>query len=239
MALSTGLPIQTVKAWDWPTRAFHWLLVVLIFDAWLSINYDGLVGDTTLLWHRLNGYAILILLVFRVLWGFVGSSTSRFSAFIQWPGAALRYGRALIGGVTPRYLGHNPLGTWMILMLLLAVLVQLGLGLFALDSDGLLGGPLALLVSDDTAKTLGKRHKQFFNVLLALIAIHVTANSLYWLIKKDPLISGMISGKKPAAAYVDEREASIAPNVSLRALLCLVVAAGLVLGGILAASGQL
>ena len=228
-----------VRAWDWPTRAFHWLLVLLIIDGWVSINYDGLVGDTTLLWHRCNGYAVLTLLVFRVLWGFAGSSTSRFSAFIRAPGVALAYGRELVGGRTPRYLGHNPLGTWMIVLLLLAVLTQVTLGLFALDSDGLLGGPLAVLITDDAAKTIGKRHEQFFNILLALIAIHIVANSFYWLVKKDPLISGMISGRKPAIDYVDEAEAAIVANVTLRAFICLIIAAAIVLGGIRLASGQL
>ena len=75
----------TVRAWDLPTRIFHWALVVCIISAWASFHYAPLIGDPLLKWHRWNGYTVLVLLVFRLLWGFFGGSTSRLSAFLTWP----------------------------------------------------------------------------------------------------------------------------------------------------------
>lgn len=235
----TGPSPRHVIAWDLPTRLFHWTLVLLIIDAWLSYRFAEAVGDFSMRWHMFNGYAILTLLAFRLLWGVFGSSTSRFSAFIRWPGVALSYGVDLLRGGKRHYLGHNPLGTWMIILLFLALATQATLGLFLLDHNDINAGPLQVLVSDETAKKFGSWHVRGFNYLLVFIAIHVTANLCYWLVRKDPLISAMVTGRKPAADYVDEHEAVIAPALPLRAAACLAVAAALVLGGIYLAGGRL
>jgi cytochrome b len=129
--------MTSVKAWDWPTRAFHWTLVFCIVSAWASFKLADRIGDPTLIWHRWNGYFILILLVFRLIWGFVGSSTSRFTAFVTWPWNALTYGLDMMRGKKRPFLGHNPLGTWMILALLAAVGIQGSLGLFSLEHNEL------------------------------------------------------------------------------------------------------
>ncbi len=230
---------SNVRAWDLPTRLFHWSLVLCFLFAWASYEYSSELKDNTLIWHRWNGIFILVLIVFRLIWGVVGSSTSRFSAFIKWPHFALFYAIDMLKGKKRLFLGHNPLGTWMIIALVAAVIIQATLGLFILDHNDIIAGPLQALISDDQAKFLGRLHRIGFKIILGLIAIHVTVNSLYGVIKKDPLIKAMITGTKPAADYEDELEASIAPYVLRRAALCLSAAFLIVLGGITLFGGSL
>jgi cytochrome b len=228
-----------VRVWDWPTRAFHWLLVLLILSAWLSHRLATKLGDPTLIWHRWNGYAILVLVVFRLLWGVVGSSTSRFSAFVRGPIFTLRYALDFMRGSKRPFLGHNPLGTVMILVLLVAVLVQAILGLFTLEHNEIVAGPLKRLLSDEATELVSKLHVRGLNIILILIAIHVIANTAYGLIAREPLVKAMVTGKKPALAYEDQPEATIAQNVTMRAAVVLVVAIALVFGGIMLAGGRI
>ena len=220
-----------VRVWDGPTRAFHWLLALLVVGAWASFEYSERLKDHTLLMHRLSGYAILILVVFRLVWGVAGSSTVRFRTFVRGPLAAVGYGLDLLRGRDPHYLGHNPLGALMILALLAVLATQALLGLFnsQLD-DGTVSGPLSSLWSDPWLRTIRTWHRRIFNyILLPLVAIHVTVNILYAFLKREPLIKAMITGKKPRGDYTDAAEASIAGNVWLRALFCLLLAAAIVL----------
>jgi cytochrome b len=228
-----------VHAWDWPTRAFHWSLVTLIFCAWASFELAPRIGDVSLRWHRWNGYAILILVVFRVFWGFAGSSTSRFSAFIRWPWIALRYGLDTLSGKSRPFLGHNPLGSWMIVALLTAVAVQGTLGLFTEEHNYTSAGPLRRLLEDNTAERISKLHVQGFKVLLVLIALHVLANSLYQIIKNDPLITGMITGRKPVASYEDAAALVLASRLGMRACICLAAAITLVFGSVTVLGGRI
>ena len=222
-----------VRVWDGPTRAFHWLLVLLFFNAWVTFNYAP--NDPTLKWHRINGYCILILLVFRLIWGFAGSSTSRFSSFVRGPGATIRYGLGLLSKSGPKYLGHNPLGTWMLLALMLAMTTQAVFGLFTLEHNDAAAGPLKRLFKDPDEGTnawvlfFSKWHRRGFDLILYLITAHVLANVLYGLVKREPLIRAMITGKKPRGDYADGAEATIAGYVWLRALVCLLIAAAIVL----------
>ena len=223
-----------------PTRLFKWAFVVLVGLAWVSQRY----GDVTLVWHKWNGYAILILLVFRVLWGAVGSSTARFSSWVRWPWAALRYGVDLLRGVKRRpYLGHNPLGAWMILVLLAVVAVQAVAGLFTVDSNGIFGGPFANLDAEadptPAQRALSLFHHNAYNYLLALIAVHVAANLLYQFVRRDPVVTAMVTGRKPAEDFADAPAMVRAPAWAARALGCLAVAAMIVLGTIRLAGGTL
>jgi cytochrome b len=230
---------QSVRAWDWPTRAFHWTLVFCILSAWVSFRFADRIGDPTLIWHRWNGYMLLVLIVFRLIWGFAGSSTSRFAAFVTWPWNAASYALDMLRGRKRAFLGHNPLGAWMILMLLGAVALQGALGLFSLEHNELVAGPLKRLIAHETSEAVTKWHVWFFNVILALAVVHILANVLYGLVKKEPLVRAMITGVKPAEAYEDQREAEISFGVGLRALASLVIAAGLVFGAIIAAGGRI
>ena len=232
-----------VRVWDLPTRLFHWSLVVLIVCAWASFEFSDLVGDKTLLWHRLNGYAVLILLIWRVLWGLVGSPSARFATFLAWPWTAAAHAVDLIRGRDRHYLGHNPLGAYMIIALVAVVATQGTLGLMATEHNYVTWGPLtALAGSDERSIELAKWHVWMFDsVLLGLIALHIAANVLYRLIKKDRLIEAMVTGTKPPGSYEDEDRLANAEinRPLLRAFVCLVLAAAIFAGAIKALGGKL
>lgn len=239
MEMTVSQSDAKVRAWDLPTRIFHWLLVFVILSAWFSYEFSEAIGDSTMKWHRYNGYAAMVLIVWRLLWGFVGSSTSRFSSFVTWPWNAARYGADLVRGRDRQYLGHNPLGTYMVLALLGLVFVQTLLGMLATEHNFLTWGPLAPLISERATKIATRWHHKMFDVLQILIFVHIIANVLYAVVKRDPLIKAMVTGTKPAAEYEDTGEAEIGGSPMLRAIVCLLLATGIVLGGILAVAGKL
>ena len=228
----TSSAAPRVKAWDLPTRLFHWLLALLILSAYLTRKNTG-----NLAWHKWTGYAILILIVFRILWGFAGSSTSRFSSFLYGPIAALRYGFDFLLRRPRRFLGHNPLGGIVVFVMLGLVAAQGVLGLFSYDDhDSIDGGPLSGRISEGLMATLTAWHIWLFYILLYVIIAHITANVLYILWKRENLVTPMITGKKRAAPFEDAAAAQIAP--AWRALVCLVLAVAIVLGGIMLAGGK-
>jgi len=238
------MPVPTdagrVRAWDLPTRLFHWTLLALIVSAWVSYEFAEDLGDATLIWHRANGLAILTLIVWRGLWGIWGPPTARFAGFVHGPATVLAYARKLVAGVAPRYLGHNPLGALMVVALLAIVATQAMLGLFATDDNDLVGGPLYRLVDEAQNRQATRWHARLFNfVLLPLAAVHIAINTLYTLVKREPLIQAMITGQKPAEPYADAPDATRASYSLLRALLCLIAATAITLGGILALGGSL
>ncbi len=141
-------------------------------------------------WHYRSGLAILALLLFRLVWGFVGSSTARFASFVRGPRAILDHLRGRRGLA----LGHNPLGALNVLALLGAIAVQVGLGLFASDEDGLESGPLAHLIDVELSEEIAGLHESWFNVLAALIALHVAAILYYLLVRRKDLVSPMVTG---------------------------------------------
>ena len=223
----------TVQAWDLPTRLFHWSLVALIAGAYVSRRW----GDAGLVWHKWNGYGILVLVVWRVLWGFAGSSTARFQSFFYWPWTAARYGIDFALRRPRHFLGHNPLGGSVVFLMLGLVGLQGTLGLFSYDDhDSNAGGPLAVKVADATWAAATKWHLIIFNVILAVVALHLLANLLYILWKGENLVKPMITGRKAAAAFEDEAEARIAS--AGRALVCLIAAVLLVFGGIMTLGGK-
>ncbi|HRD64616.1 MAG TPA: cytochrome b/b6 domain-containing protein [Candidatus Competibacter sp.] len=182
--------LQTVPVWDLPTRLFHWTLVALMIAQWLTAEFGSAMD-----WHVWGGYAILALVVFRLIWGFVGSDTARFSDFVQGPSAALEYVKALLRGETPLYLGHNPMGGWSIVAMLILLSIQAGTGLFAND-DIMTEGPLYAWVSKGTSDWLTTIHKFNFNLLLLVIAVHISAVLFYLFVKRENLIHPMLSGRK-------------------------------------------
>ena len=210
--------IATQPVWDVPVRLFHWLLAALIAFSWWSIRNHH--TD----WHIWTGCAILTLLIFRLLWGFVGSSTARFSSFVRGPRALGAYWRGRWSGI-----GHNPLGALSVLALLGAVAVQVGLGLVSEDEDGLYMGPLATLVSTDTAGKARDLHELWFKVLLALIALHVLA-ILYYRVRGKGLTWPMITGRAP----VEHGMQPMRPGKWWAALACLLIGVALtrwIIGG--------
>lgn len=233
------------RVWDLPTRLFHWLLVLLIICAWISFQYSDVFGDDDLLWHRFNGYAILVLLLWRLIWGVAGPPAVRFTNFLAWPWTAAGYGLDLIRGRERHYLGHNPLGSYMILALLALVGAQGILGLFATEHNFVTWGPLSNLISEELSETLTKYHVWMFEgVILYFIGAHIAANVIYRLVKKDQLIEAMVVGSKPAGKYEDDAVAlddqvAKPATIMLRALLCLALAVALFAGAIVGVGGKL
>ncbi len=222
-----------VAAWDLPTRLFHWTLVLLIILAWVSRKW----GDAGLVWHTWNGYAILVLIVWRVIWGFTGSSTARFQAFFYWPWTAASYGIDFALRRPRHFLGHNPLGGSVVFMMLGLVGLQATLGLFSYDDhDSLAGGPLAGKVGDAAWAFATKWHIRVFDLILVVIALHIAANILYIVWKGENLVRPMITGKKPAIGYEDQAEARL--ESAGRALVCLIAAVFLVFGAIMTFGGK-
>lgn len=175
-----------VRVWDIPTRLVHWLFVGCVAVSWWT-------GETGRLdWHRWSGYTLLGLLVFRVYWGFFGSSTSRFARFVRGPRAVLEYLR----GTWKVVAGHNPLGSWSVVALIMLLLVQVTLGLFAVDVDGIESGPLSMYVDFDTGRDAAELHDDLFNVLLAVIGLHIAAVLFYAIFRKENLVGAMVTGAR-------------------------------------------
>jgi len=184
---------RKVRVWDLPVRLFHWTLVVLMVVSY----FTGRAGGDWMKFHFWSGYAILTLILFRTAWGFVGSTTARFTDFVKGPSAAITHLRDLLGSSRPREAGHNPVGGAMVVALLLAVLLQVAAGLFSADTDtGTVTGPLALLVADKWIERATAFHKFWINVLLWMVALHVLAAIVYLVWKRQNLIGAMVSGRK-------------------------------------------
>jgi len=187
----TAKPAQQ-KVWDAPTRLFHWLIVGLVAFSWWTAE------EHMMDWHRPSGFIIVGLLVFRIWWGFAGPATARFSHFVKGPGAIMSYIPKLQAKDYKPAFGHNPLGALSVVAILLALVAQVGLGLFAMDKDGLESGPLARFVSYETAEEIGDLHEDAFNILLVLIAVHILAIAFYVVVKRANLIGPMINGRRLA-----------------------------------------
>lgn len=211
--MSTTSTDRAVKqpVWDLPTRLFHWLLVAAVAFSWWSAEQEEL--DL----HIWSGLTVLTLVLFRLLWGLFGSSTARFANFVTAPGAVVAYLRDMKGW---RSAGHSPLGAIGVLSLLTAVAVQVGLGLFATDDEGLHAGPLSHLVSLDLTEELTNLHQDFFDVLLIIIGLHVAAIAFYRLVLGKKLVGPMVTGK----AVLDPQSEPMRPAKRWAALLCLIAA---------------
>jgi len=176
---------QKIKVWDFPTRFFHWAMVCLLGGLWWTAD----IGEMQ--WHQVCAYMLMTLIGFRLVWGLVGSETSRFKHFVVLPKQAMDYA---FKKPKPHSIGHNPLGGYMVILLLGLLVVQLVSGLFA--TDGIFTeGPLSYLVSSDTAGWLTWLHKTNFNVIQAMVVIHVLA-VLVHMVKGENLLKAMFSGYK-------------------------------------------
>jgi cytochrome b len=180
-----------IRVWDLPTRLFHWILVALIATLWVS----AIRGAMTV--HYVCGVAVLVLVLFRVAWGFFGSTTARFSDFAASPGRMFAYLRALRRGEDSHHAGHNPAGGWMVMTFLLLILTQAALGLFANDEFAF-KGPLAEFISGKRSDLITRVHVFLFDAILVCIWVHVCAIAFYALVKRDNLIGPMVHGDKPA-----------------------------------------
>jgi cytochrome b len=187
-------PTATARfVWDLPTRVFHWLLAGLVVFSYIT----GKAGGPWMDWHMRSGYAILALLVFRLAWAFAGPVHARFGSFVRGPRAALRYGRTLLAGTPARVEGHNPLGGWMVVLMIAALTVQATTGLFS-DDDSSHTGPLAAKVSEAAVGRMSALHYYNHWFLMTLVAVHVAAIGWYqWRWKMD-LVRPMVVGRVDA-----------------------------------------
>ena len=200
-----------VSIWDLPTRLFHWALAGLVGFSWWTAETHR---DDLHIW---SGMAVLTLLIFRILWGFVGASTARFRNFVRGPRAVFGYLRGEWRGI-----GHNPLGAISVIALLGLLIVQVGLGLISSDEDGLVEGPLALLVSARTSDWAADLHEDLFNVLLVLIGLHIAA-ILFYRLRGKRLIGPMVTGHGAAEPGMEPMRRA----KTWIAVLCLLIALGI------------
>ena len=193
---------RRVLVWDLPTRLFHWSIAVLVVVCVVT----GKLGLDWLNVHMIGGYAVLTLVLFRLVWGFAGGRHARFTSFVRGPAAVWRHSVGMFKKEAPRHLGHNPLGGWSVMAMLAALLLQASTGLFASD-DIFTEGPLYPLASKAASDLLTRVHRWNADAIIVLVAIHVLAILFYLIVKHENLIKPMINGWKmwrgpapPAAA---------------------------------------
>ncbi len=180
------------KLWDLPVRVSHALFIIGILVAFITAQLDAMTI------HQYNGYMLLTVVLFRILWGITGSTPARFSSFLRGPAAVIAYIRTLRDPVLRHWPGHNPVGGWAVVLMLVAVLVQATTGLFSNNEDVMFDGPLNHLVSTNIVHRISQFHGAwFYFVLLSLIVIHISANLIYRVIKNQNLITPIITGRAP------------------------------------------
>jgi cytochrome b len=202
--------------WDLPLRLAHWGLALAVTGAWLS----GWIGTAAFGVHVVCGSAALVLVLFRVAWGFVGPARARFSDFVRGPRAVLASLPGLTRAAHRRVAGHTPLGGWMALALLGLVGVQAGLGLFANDEISHTG-PLYGYVSGTLSNRLSAWHVRNAYAILAAVALHVAAALYYRFALGDDLLRPLVTGYKHG---VDANAAIDSQRVGLALLIVLVLA---------------
>jgi cytochrome b len=214
-----------VQVWDLPLRLFHWLLAAAVATAFISAE----VGGNAMVWHGRAGLAIIGLLAFRIVWGFVGSTYARFVTFVRGPTAI----RAYLKGEWNE-LGHNPIGALSVLALLTLLAAEATTGLFAND-DISYQGYLYPLVGADLSERLTGIHKLFEPMLITLVALHLGAIAFYMRVKKHNLVKPMITGWKDATAATES------PTDASRggSIVAFVAAAVIAASAVYAASGAL
>jgi len=182
-----------VRVWDLPTRVFHWSLVL----CFTGLLVTGEVGGEAMAWHFRLGYTVLSLLLFRLVWGFIGGHWSRFRTFVVSPGVTLRYVQG--HGVARHSVGHNPLGSWSVLALLAFTLLQVAAGLCS-DDEIATAGPLAKWVSSSWVGYATYYHTKIGKVILiVLVQLHIAAIIFYRVRRKENLLLPMLKGDKVLA----------------------------------------
>ncbi len=215
--------MQRLHIWDLPTRLCHWLLALAVVSAFIT----GQIGGNLIDWHGRIGIAIIGLLVFRIVWGFVGADTARFASFVRGPAAIKSYLRGEWRGH-----GHNPLGALSVLALLALVAAQAGTGLFAND-DIAFQGPLAGLVSEALSNRLTQIHEILISLLIAMVGLHLLAIAYYTRVKGNKLLQPMLTGWKDVPlSNTDAVRPGQHKKGSLPGLLVALLAAGLVVYGV-------
>ncbi len=212
---------RVVRVWDAPIRLFHWLVVVLVAAAYATWRLNWMNG------HGRVGEALLALLLFRLLWGFFGSETARFSRFVASPRIVLQHLRYALLREPDRQIGHNPAGGWMVLLLIALLLAETLTGLYVANDIADVG-PLSEIVPAPAANAIELAHAVLWDILLAAIVLHIAAIAAYAAVKGQNLLRPMIVGTKllPAGAHaprmVSPVRAAVLLAVSVAAAVALV-----------------
>lgn len=180
---------RIVYVWDAPTRLFHWLVTLLVIAAYTTWRLSWIS------WHEIVGEALLALLLFRMLWGFLGSETARFSSFLVAPQAALEYLLRIPRREPPGRAGHNPAGGWMVLFLLILLFGETLSGLY-IANDIADVGPFTEIMPASIANAIDGLHAIFWQALLAATTLHLLAVFVYVVLLRQDLVVAMITGKR-------------------------------------------
>lgn len=207
--------------WDLPLRVFHWLFALSIAASWATAE----AGFEWMQAHFYLGYWTIGLVLFRIIWGFVGPRHARFANFLRGPSTLLQYLKSLGGGTQMNTAGHNPAGGLMVIVMMAMAAFQACTGLFATD-DIAWSGPYNPAVSSSLAGKLTSLHHANFDWMLVAIGLHLLAIAFYALVKKQNLVLPMLTGHKPAA-WVLEHEV-IPGSQLLKALVVIMISCGLV-----------
>jgi len=205
-----------ILVWDGAIRLVHWLMVILVPLLWWTAE-EGHMD-----WHRSFGLTMFGLVLFRLIWGLIGTWTARFASMVKRIGSLTSYVAKLRNRESGASFGHSPLAVLSVFALLLALATQVSTGLFAVDIDGLESGPLAVLVSFEAGRQFAEVHEFNFNLLAALIGLHVAAIAVYHFVLKEKLVGPMVTGRRSRADFAS----APLPDNRLR-LLPAITAAGL------------
>jgi cytochrome b len=212
---------RVVVVWDAPTRLFHWLVAALVAGAYATWRLNWMV------WHGRIGDALLALLLFRLLWGFFGSDTARFSRFVASPRAVAQHLKFALLREPDRQIGHNPAGGWMVLLLLFMLLGETLTGIYVANDIADVG-PFTEVVPAPVANAIEASHALVWDALLAAILLHVLAIFAYAAAKGQNLLRPMITGTKVLPASLP------APRLASPARAALLFACGAAAAAVLA-----
>ena len=190
--MTRARPARRERVWDPALRAFHWALAGLVILTWIV----GKIGPSDMSLHFWLGYAIIALLAFRIVWGFVGSPAARFGQFVRGPRAIASYAREMVRPEPSHWRGHSPLGALAVLAMLGVLILQVGTGLFTDPEDFVNVGPLASQVSSATARSALKWHHRGADLILVLVVLHIGIIAFYRIWKREDLVRPMITGWK-------------------------------------------
>lgn len=222
-----NVPAATRLVWDLPVRLAHWLLVVAVAGSWAT-HYAGVEWFA---WHRRLGYLVLVLVAFRVAWGFVGTRHARFASFVRGPRAVLDF---LRGRGNTESVGHSPLGALSVLVLLALLLVQALTGLYAND-EIMNAGPFYGWIDPGLSNRITTLHRDNSEWLLAMMALHVLAVAWYALLRRRALVRAMVTGHKDARIVPED---AAIPGSRLPLALAIVLAFALVLALVVRAAPE-
>jgi cytochrome b len=187
-----GGPARRERIWDPALRAFHWTLATLVVANWLL----GKIGPSDMTLHFWLGYAVIALLLFRLVWGFVGPAPARFTQFVRGPRAVLAYAREMARPRPSNWPGHSPVGALAVVAMLAVLILQVATGLFADPEDYINVGPLASQVSSAIARAALRWHHRGADLILILVLLHWAVILFYRLWKRENLVGPMITGWK-------------------------------------------